>query len=209
MEYTNGTGIFPNNTVCGGSSGPGVAGFWLSSGEQQVVEAKNSSGIGFNGALTGVLSNNEFRGARYEINFSNLSHPFWDVDYQLGISDGTCGPPNSKQTTGERHALAKANKAWKTLNQTMKKQLIKFPQYLKQDEVNKSLTYINMGVDAWPARADVIEFFQVTADFQGYVGPGSVTDEHWPKHSMKQKLVHLADLQTKNEPGDMVVVASY
>lgn len=209
VEWGNGTGIFSNDTVCGGAEGPQVAGFWLSSGEHKVVEARNSSGIGFNGALTHVLSNNIVLGTRYEINFSNLTHPWWDVDYQYGITDGTCGPPNSSKTTGERNTLAKANKAWKTLNQTRKNHLLKFPQYLKQDDANGSLTYINMGVEAWPARADVIEFFQMTADFQGYVGPGSVNGTHWPKHSMKQKLVHLADLQSKDEPADMVVVTSY
>ena len=209
VEYSSGTGVFPKDAVCGGAEGPQVAGFWLKSGEHKVVKATDSSGIGFNGALTTVLSNNILLGARYEINFSVLSHPYWDVDYQYGISDGTCGPPNSSKTTGERHSLAKANKAWKTLNQTTKNHLLNFPQYLKHDVANGSLTYINIGIEAWPARADVIQFFQMTADFQGYVGPGSVDGTNWPKQSMEQKLVDLANLQTKDEVADTVVVTSY
>ena len=196
------------DTACQGIGGPNIAGFSLSPGEHKVVKAINSSGIGFNGALTTVI-NNITLGTRYEINFSNLIYPYWDVDYQYAITDGTCGPPNSSKTSGERHTLTKANKAWKTLNQTRKNQLLKFPQYLKQDDANGSLTYINMGVEAWPARADVIEFFQLTADFQGYMGPGSVDGTIYEKNSTLQKLVHLADLQTKSEPAHSVVVTSY
>ena len=209
VEFSNGTGIFPQDAVCGGAQGPQVAGFWLNAGEQKVVPATNASGIGFNGALTTVLNKQSLLGARYEINFSNLTDPFWDVDWQYGISDGTCGPLNNgNHLTGERDTLGKANAAWRTLDQTKKQQLLQFPEYLVAG-ANGSLTQINMTVDAWPERADVIQFFQETAGFRGYVGPGSVTDQQYGKDSELQKLVHLADLQTTSDVTNTIVITSY
>ena len=208
VEYSNGTGIFPKDAVCGGAEGPQVAGFWLSSGEQKVVQATNSSGIGFNGAITTVLNKQSLLGARYEINFSNITNPFWDVDWQYGITDGTCGPLNSNHLTGERDTLGKANAAWRTLDQTKKNHLRQFPEYLKQG-ANGSLTHINMTVGAWPERADVIQFFQETAGFKGYVGPGSVNGAIYGKDSTLQKLVDLADLQTTSDVTNTIAITSY
>ena len=208
VEFSNGTGIFPKDAVCGGAEGPQVAGFWLGSGQHKVVEATNSSGIGFNGAITTVLNKQSLLGARYEINSSNITDPFWDVDWQYGITDGTCGPLNSKHLTGERDTLGKANAAWRTLDQTKKNQLLKFPEYLVQG-ANGSLTHINMTIDAWPERADVIQFFQETAGFKGYVGPGSVNGAIYGKHSTLQKLVNLADLQTTSDVTNTIAITSY
>ena len=208
VEYSNGTGVFPNQTVCG-ATGPEIAGFWLDSGHSKGFKATGSTGQHFNGAITAVLNNNKDRGARNEINFLNPTKPFYDVDYQYGISDGTCGPPNSTNLSGERDTLGKANKAWQTLNQTMKNDLLKFPQYLRQD-ANGSLTYINMGVEAWPTLAlEVIRFFQVTAAFNAYMGPGSQAGVSWPKNSMHEKLVALADRQVLSALTEMIVITSY
>ena len=208
VEYSNGIGIFPNETVCG-VTGTEIAGFWLDSGQSKGFKATGSAGQHFNGAITAVVNNNKDRGARNEINFSNPTIPFYDVDYQYGISDGTCGPPNSTNVSGERDTLGKANKAWQTLNQTTKNELLRFPQYLRQD-ANGSLTYINMGVEAWPDLApEVIWFFQVTAAFKAYMGPGSQAGVTWPKNSMHEEVVALADQQVLNALTDTIVVTSY
>ena len=130
VEWSNGTGVFPNHTVCAEGKGDQVAGFWLDPGEIINIPATNSSGISFNGAITAVLNNNTVVGARNEIDFTNVTFPYWDVDYQYGISNGTCGLPNGSNLSGEQDTLGKANKAWQKLNQTTKQTLLKFPQYL-------------------------------------------------------------------------------
>lgn len=208
VEYSTGTGTFPNNTDCG-ATGDQVAGFWLGPGQSNFTKATNANGHLFNGAITAVLNNKTARGARNEINFSNPTMPFYDVDYQYGISDGTCGPPNSSHLSGERDTLGKANKAWRTLNSTTKGQLLQnSSQYLRQG-ANGSLTYINMGMEAWPNRIDVIRFFQVTAGFKAYMCPGSVDNVIWPKNSTHAKLVDLADRQTASAVTDTIVITSY
>ena len=208
VEYSNGTGVFDDNAVCAEAKGDLVAGFWLSSGQTKILKATNSNGIAFNGAITAVI-NNTFIGARNEIDYTNLTVPFFDVSYQYGITDGTCGPPNKSPLAGERDTLGKANTAWKTLNQTMKNHLLRFPRYLKQDDVNGSLTFINMTIDAWPARLDVINFFQATAGFKAYMGPGSVKDVTWSKNSTQQKVIDLADKQTMSTKTDTIIINSY
>ena len=209
VEYSNGTGTFPNNTDCG-ATGDQVAGFWLAPGQRNfTTKATNATGHLFNGAITAVLNNKTTCGARNEINFSNATMPFYDVDYQYGISDGTCGPPNSSYLSGERDTLGKANKAWRTLNSTTKSQLLRnSSQYLRQG-ANGSLTYINMGMEAWPNRIDVIRFFQATAGFKAYMCPGSVANVVWPKNSTHARLVDLADQQTRNAVTDTIVITSY
>ena len=208
VEYSDGTGAIPKDTDCG-IPGDGIAGFWLRPSQQSVYKAINATGQPFNGAITAIINNE--KGARNEINFSNTTMPYYDVDYQYGISDGTCGPPNSTREylAGEKDALGKANIAWRSLNQTTQKSLLdKGPQYLYQGP-NGSLTHINMSIDAWPDRADVIQFFQLTAGFKAYMSPGSVGDVTWPTNSLHAKLVDLANQQTRSALTDMIVVTSY
>ena len=213
VEYSSGTGAFPNETACG-AIGAEVAGFVLDPGKSRGFKATGSDGQLFNGAITAMLNDKANTGARNEINFLNPAMPFWDVDYQYGISDGTCGPPNSTHLSGERDTLGKANKAWQTLDQTTKTHLLGFPQYLKQD-ASGSLTYINMGPEAWENGAwantalDLIRFFQVTAGFKAYVSPGSVAGQTWPENSPQQELVDLANQQTLSASTDTLLVTSY
>lgn len=209
VEYSDGAGTFPNNANCG-ATGPQVAGFWLAPGQSNfTTKATNATGHFFNGAITAMLNNKNTCGARNEINFSNVNMPFYDVDYQYGISDGTCGPLDGSNLSGERDTLGKANKAWRTLNSTTKGQLLNnSSQYLRQG-ANGSLTYINMDMGAWPNRIDVIQFFQVTAGFKAYMCPGSEDNVVWPKTSTHARLVGLADQQTRSAVTDTIVITSY
>lgn len=212
VEYSNGTGAFPNNATCGEAHGAKIGGFWLNSGEKRQFAAINSSGTHFNGAITAVLKNNTVEGARNEINLLNSSIAYYDLDYQYGISDGTCGPPNSSHLSGVRDTLGQANGAWKTLNQTKKEQLLRFPRYLKQD-TNGSLVHINMDLAAWSngtqGLLDVIYFFQITAGFKAYMSPGSVAGVTLAPNSEQQIIVNSSDHQTLNAPTDQIVVTSY
>ncbi|KAF6236130.1 hypothetical protein HO173_005759 [Letharia columbiana] len=204
VEYSNGTGTFPNETICGIDRG-----FWLNSGQTKDFKATGFDGEHFNGAVTAWLKNNTFRGARNEINLLNQSMAWYDVSYQYGISDGTCGPANSSDLSGEKDSLGKANSAWKTLSYPIKRQLLKSPQYLRQGK-NGSLVHINMGVEAFPYGApDVVMFFQATAGFKAYMGSGSATDVTWPPNSVQAELVPLADKQTLSAPTDHIVITSY
>ena len=202
VEYSSGLGAFPNETTCD-VTGPEIGGFWLNSNQSTEVKA-----TGFNGAITAVL-NNEIIGARNEINFLDATQPFYDISYQYGISNGTCGPQNSSNLAGERDALGKANKAWRTLNTTAKADLLKYDAYLRQD-ANGSLNFINMTIDAWPSKAlKVIQFFQMTAQFNAYMSPGNQTTDSWAPGSTQAELVALASKQTLSEETERIVIISY
>lgn len=220
VEYSNGTGAFPSNATCGGAKGTEVGGFWLKPGQSQVFNATGSNGVRFNGAITAVLENNTVWAARNEINLLNASLAWYDVDYQYGISGSTCGPANdsillsagpangSSLLSGERDPIGKANKAWRTLNQTTKNQLLAFPEFLTQDG-NGTLTNISMGINAWPYRAPaVIDFFQNTAGLKAYMSPGGNTSV-WPEGSIQEALTKGANLVQYSAPAEHIVITSY
>ena len=128
----------------------------------------------FNGAITAMT--NGIKGGRYEINFAAMPGSTWyDVDFQLGMSDGTLGPTSHQPLTnghpslsGEQDCLAKANAAWPST--TNKADLLANPDYLKQGPDGK-LTYVYMDAHAPQV---VVDFFQVQAEFTAYVDAGSV-----------------------------------
>ena len=128
----------------------------------------------FNGAITAIT--NGIKGGRYEINFAAMPGSTWyDVDFQLGMSNGTLGPTSHQPLTnghgslsGEQDCLAKANAAWPST--TNKADLLANPEYLRQGPDGK-LTYVYMDTHAPQV---VIDFFQVQAEFTAYIDAGSV-----------------------------------
>ena len=208
VEYSSGIGAFPSEAICGTVKGSGTGGFWLKTGQVREFEAIGHNGTRFNGAITPALEDNQFTGCRNELNFLDPNLTYYDMSYSYGISDGTCGPANGTSHSGERHALMKANRAWKTLNQTTKDHLLTHNDLLKQGK-NGSLDYINMTVDAWPQAPDVVYFFQVTAGFQGYMGPGSVKDIEYKPGTIQNISVGVADRQVQHSPSDQFYVTSY
>lgn len=211
VEYSSGTGAFPNTKECGEAKGPNVGGFLLKSGLTKGFDATGTDGQPFNGAISAVINNNTDEGARNEINLLNSTMAWYDISYQYGFSDGTCGPANtsSANLSGERDTLGKANAAWKTLDQTKKNNLLqKYPNYLKQN-ANGSLTHIDMTSTAQDTAPDLVYFFQVTAGFKGYISFGSVQGVTWPAGSMQSLSVRLADKQALSAPTDQIVITSY
>ncbi len=208
VEYSNGTGTFPTEAVCDDAKGNQVGGFWLDPNQTREFTAiGKDDGQRFNGAITAVLKNNTVQGARNEMNLCNDTVSWFDVDYQYGISSGTCGPLNSSNLSGEKDALGKANAAWKNLNQTMKTELLTYPQYFNQS--NGSLVDISMRIDAWPYLAlKPIWFFQVVASFKAYMSPGG-KNTSLPTDSLQYTLQELANGQTFQGPSDHFVVTSY
>ena len=189
VEFTSGN--FQTTTTCDSSPG-----FIVSAGQTMIVHP----GADFNGAITAILNNN-VKGARHELNFASplygMSGTWYDVDYQLGMSDSTLGPADGQprninghqlpSLSGESNTLAKANAAWpQTSNQP---QLLGSPDYIQQDP-NGQLTFVYMDSNA---PAEVVEFFQLTANFTAYCGPGSVADVAVPTGTVQSDMVGAAD----------------
>lgn len=159
------SGTFDYNTPCG--LGTGIP---VKAGQTTPVDLDPT----FNGALTAWT--NGVRGARYEINFAATAGSTWyDSDYQLGMSDGTVGPSDNRKLSngdsslsGEPDTLAKANAAWP--DTTNKAALLAYGDYLKQASDGK-LSFVYCDTNAPQV---VIDFFQVTADFDAYIDAGSV-----------------------------------
>ena len=168
------SGSFPSTTTCGSSSGISVP-----AGQKTQISLDPS----FNGALTAWTTttndNNKDlkRGARYEVNFaaSPSGSTWYDADYQLGMSDGTISALDNRKLsngqpsmTGEADTLAKANAAWPHTEN--KAALLAYPDYLKQGGDGK-LDFVYCDAQAPQV---VIDFFQVTAEFDAYIDAGSV-----------------------------------
>ena len=169
------SGSFPSTTTCGLGSGISVP-----AGQKTRIPLDAS----FNGALTAwtttTTNNNDKdvkRGARYEVNFaaSPSGSTWYDADYQLGMSDGTISALDNRKlsngqpsVSGEADTLAKANAAWPHTDN--KPALLAYPDYLKQGGDGK-LAFVYCDAQAPQV---VIDFFQVTAEFDAYIDAGSV-----------------------------------
>ena len=189
VEFTSGN--FQTTTTCDSSPG-----FIVSAGQTMIVHP----GADFNGAITAILNNN-IKGARHELSFASplygMSGTWYDVDYQLGMSDSTLGPADGQprningqqlpSLSGESNTLAKANAAWpQASNQA---QLLAFSNYIQQGP-NGQLTSVYMDSNA---PAEVVEFFQLTANFTAYCGPGSVVGVSIPTGTVQSDMVWAAD----------------
>ncbi|MCJ1454309.1 hypothetical protein MMC28_004662 [Mycoblastus sanguinarius] len=167
VEFSS--GLFPTDTTCDSSPG-----FVVKAGQTVSLH----TGAGFNGAITAIINN--VKGIRNEINFAAAPGGTWyDTDYELGMSDGTLGPADGRQRSnggqrfsslsGEQNTLAKANAAWPET--TNKAELTTYNSYIAQGSDGK-LVHVYMDGNAPEV---VTEFFQLTANFTAYIGPGSVS----------------------------------
>ena len=203
VEFTS--GYFPTPSC---DSSPG---FTVNPGETIVIHP----GSGFNGAITAIINN--VKGARHEINFAaplNVMEGTWyDVDYQLGMSDSTLGPADGQprnvnghqlpSVSGEQNTLAKANAAWpKTTN---KAQLLVSSYYLQQGS-NGELTHVYMDANA---PADVVQFFQLTASFTAYIGAGSVAGVSVAPNTVQSDMVQTADEKSWFVNTQAMVITAY
>ena len=186
VEISNGS--IPTNSIC--DSGPGI--FVNSTSNATVIPSP-----GFNGAITAMAMNGT-KGARHEINFrltyGDITQTWYDVDYEMGYSDSTLGPANHRNRSngltslaGERDGLTKANLAW--VNVTDKSALLPHYYYLDH-RATGNLSIIRMDKKA---PSEVIEFLQLTAEFNGYMGPGSIAGVQVDPFSEAGKLVRAQD----------------
>lgn len=132
-------------------------------------------GVAFNGAITSQNS-----GTRHEINFGDPTIVWYDADMQYGMSDSTIGPSNNMKTQdgrpgvlGEQDCLAKANAGWKTINNDAATQKALLDSGYLTGTVGGPLTAVKMDIHA---PLPVIVFFQLTAQFNAYIGAGSVSN---------------------------------
>lgn len=189
VEFTSGD--FQTTATCDSSPG-----FIVSAGQTMIVHP----GADFNGAITAILTNN-IKGTRHELNFASplygMSGTWYDVDYQLGMSDSTLGRADGQprnlngqqlpSLSGESNTLAKASAAWpQTTNQA---QLLASSNYIQQGSSGQ-LTFVYMDSNA---PAEVVEFFQLTANFTAYCGPGSVAGVAVPTGTVQSDMVGAAD----------------
>ena len=165
VELSSGTFPIQRGVTC--DSSPGLR---INAGQHLKVTPSPD----FNGAITAIT--NGIKGGRYEINFAAMPGSTWyDVDFQLGMSNGTLVPTSHQPLTnghpslsGEQDCLAKANAAWPST--TNKTDLLANSDYLRQGPDGK-LTYVYMDTHAPQV---VIDFFQVQAGFTAYIDAGSV-----------------------------------
>lgn len=182
-------GEFPTTTTC--ESSPG---FMVKGGESVALH----TGAGFNGGLTAMTDG--VKGARHEINFSTAGSTWYDVDYQLGMSDSTLGPTDHRprrvggrtlpSVSGEQDTLAKANVAWPSAAD--KAGLLQHADYIRQGPDGR-LTHVYMDGGA---PEDVAEFFQLTAGFEAYVGAGSVKGVAVAAGTVQGEMNKAADLKS-------------
>ena len=131
-------------------------------------------GVGFIGAFSGNGGN----GTRHEVNFRDPSTTWYNADMQFGMSNSTFGTTdNSKRIdggealTGEQDCLAKANSAWSSLDQATQEALLNSGFLQGTSGANGVLTSVSMGP---AAPAAVVNFYQMTAEFNSYIDAGSV-----------------------------------
>lgn len=117
---------------------------------------------------------------------------------EMGLSASTLAPTdhrprkNNKQefpsVAGEQDPLAKANEAWR--KSPNRWELLKYPRYVVADKGERLVWVYNDK----QAPLIVQAFFQLEADFQAYMGPGSVEGKV-PQGELGRALVRSQDLK--------------
>lgn len=133
-------------------------------------------GARFNGAITA----NHHTGTRHEVNFLSIPGQTWyNTDMELGMSDETLGPTDHRKKVdggsslaGESDCVAKANAAWHGTPREQQAALLQ-TGYIK-GTVGGPLTGVTIDRNAPDL---VVDWLQLTADFNSYVASGSVINQ--------------------------------
>ena len=122
------------------------------------------------GPFIGALTANHHTGTRHEFNFvTDPGSTWYDDDMEYGMSDETLGPSDhSSPIRGERDTLGKANAAWSHTDSAKKKALLDSGYFAGS---NGKLTMVRMDKSAPEL---VVDWLQMDADFNAYIGAGSV-----------------------------------
>lgn len=158
------------------------------------------------GAWNGALTANQHTGTRHEINFvADPGSVWYDDDMQYGMSDETLGPSDNRNkigssesaVAGEQDTLAKANAAWSHADSATQQALLD-SGYFAGDQ--QKLTMVRMDINA-PQR--VINWLQIDADFNAYIGAGSVEGK------VATAVDHESDLKTTNLQTNKMTITIY
>ncbi|KAI9837686.1 MAG: hypothetical protein M1837_002701 [Sclerophora amabilis] len=158
-------------------------------------------GAGFIGALTGA----DGTGTRHEINFADNQVTWYNSDMEMGMCDSTLGPTSGEpqnngqpSLAGEANRADKANQAWGSVDPQTQQNLLD-SGYI-DGTVGGSVTGVRMDKQAPQA---VIDFLQVTANFNAYVTHGSVGG------SDKTNADKIANQQTRNVGTNKMTITMY
>lgn len=180
-------GTFPTTTSCTSTQGIQISGAAIMVPAGQTITTTPSPD--FDGAITLIRTDGR-QGVRNEFTFNATATIIWyDTDYENGMSDGTLGPASHQlridggpSLAGEQNTLGKAAAGW--AHATNKAELLADGDYLRVGADGK-LNWAYMDINAPPA---VVDFFQNTADFNGYVN--SHADKHtWTVGTMDMEIV--------------------
>ncbi|KAL8761712.1 MAG: hypothetical protein Q9184_002187 [Pyrenodesmia sp. 2 TL-2023] len=137
-------------------------------------------------AFIGAFTGSEGAGTRFEVNFRGDSpgdyKTWYNSDMEFGMSNTTMGPTSgSKQINGkdslagEQNCLAKANSAWGSLDAATQQHLLDTGYLEGSTGGNGALTAVHMDKQAGE---DVVIFYQITAEMNAYINPGSVAGKY-------------------------------
>lgn len=131
-------------------------------------------GTGFAGAFSGM----DGSGTRHEVNFRDPSITWYNADMEFGMSNSTFGTTDGSKridggdsTAGEPDCLGKANAAWGSVDINTQQALLNSGFVKGATGGNGGLTAVSMSKEA---TAEVVQFFQMTAEFNSYVNAGSI-----------------------------------
>ena len=131
-------------------------------------------GVGFVGAFSAL----DGSGTRHEVNFRDPDETWYNADMQFGMSnstfvtaDGSKRKDGGSALAGEQDCLAKANSVWGSVDEGTQQSLLDTGYLEGTTGPNGVLASVSMGQEA---PASVITFYQLTAEFNGYVDAGSV-----------------------------------
>ena len=131
-------------------------------------------GVGFVGAFSG----NAGSGTRHEVNFRDASTTWYNADMEFGMSNSTLGTTDGSKRidggdslAGEQDCLAKANSAWGDVSTDVQQLLLATGFIEGSTGASGALTAVKMGQAAPP---ELVNFYQLTAEFNAYVDAGSV-----------------------------------
>lgn len=132
------------------------------------------------GPFNGALTTDQHTGTRHEVNFLGgaWGTTWYDDDMEYGMSDETLGPSDHRKLdtgadsiAGEQDCLAKANAAWVHATSDTKQAMLNSGYF--RGDLNW-LTYVTTNAQAPLA---VRKWLQMDAQFNAYVGPGSVINQ--------------------------------
>ncbi|KAL8679989.1 MAG: hypothetical protein Q9224_006985 [Gallowayella concinna] len=195
LKVETGGGSFPTTTTCGGLPGINVA-----AGSTALFHPSQQ----WSGALTPITRTGAL-GTRIELNYMT-GQTWYNADMEhgmsgvtIGPSDGRPGPDGRPSLMGELDPLAKANAAWAREKDWGYKSLLwQSSQHIRVSDDKMRLTYVYMNDYAPPW---VREFFQLKAQFNAYLHPGTVmipgTNQKIQRTGLDQALQTAADGQAR------------